>query len=215
MRIAESKTRGGAGLTGAGAAYYWSGCLPRKRLQRTITKFRGRKKSSLAANPNPATAAGTLGRRRPGARLTPSPGPTHAIHRRHRRRPAAHARRPLDRAGRGRLSRLGRPHAVRVPGSRAPARRPTLLRAVRPRPRWPLTFGPVLDGPSHYAGLVCNILVRTDATDWRVETISQVNFQVGPGVVTRDHTEHFTHPDGTRLEGYPQIARFGTVELVT
>ena len=75
-------------------------------------------------------------------------------------------------------------------------------------------FGPVLGGPSRYAGLVCNILVRTDATDWRVETVSQVNFKVGPGVVTRDHAEHFTHPDGTRLEDYPQIARFGTVEVV-
>lgn len=75
-------------------------------------------------------------------------------------------------------------------------------------------YGPVLSGPSRYDGLICNIFVRTDATDWRIETQSQVNFKVGPGVVTRNHHEHFTHPDGTRLEGYPRISRFGMVEVV-
>jgi hypothetical protein len=75
-------------------------------------------------------------------------------------------------------------------------------------------LGPVLSGPSRYAGLICNILVRTDATDWRKETQSQVNFKVGPGVVTRNHHEHLGHPDGTRLEGYPRISRFGLVEVV-
>jgi len=75
-------------------------------------------------------------------------------------------------------------------------------------------FGSVLSGPSRYAGLICNILVRTDATDWRRETRSQVNFVVGPGVVTRDHRHHFGHPNGTRLEGFPRISRFGLVEVV-
>lgn len=75
-------------------------------------------------------------------------------------------------------------------------------------------FGPVVSGPSRYEGLICNILVRTDATDWRTETRSQVNFKVGRGVVTRDHREHVGHPDGTRLEGYPRISRFGLVEVV-
>ena len=76
-------------------------------------------------------------------------------------------------------------------------------------------FGPVLSGPSRYDGLICNILVRTDATDWRIETRSQVNFKIGPSVVTRDHRHHFGHPDGTRLEGYPRISRFGLVEVVS
>jgi hypothetical protein len=75
-------------------------------------------------------------------------------------------------------------------------------------------FGPVLRGPSRYEGLICNILVRTDATDWRNETRSQVNFKVGPHVVTRNHCEHYGHPDGTRLEGFPRISRFGVVEVV-
>jgi ribosomal-protein-alanine N-acetyltransferase len=75
-------------------------------------------------------------------------------------------------------------------------------------------FGPVVSGPSRYSGLVCNIVVRTDATDWRRETWNQVNFIVGPGVVTRNHREHFSHPDGTCLEGFPQISRFGEVEVV-
>src|SRR5262245_3831201 len=74
-------------------------------------------------------------------------------------------------------------------------------------------FGPVLSGPSRHEGLICNILVRTDATDWRNETRSQVNFKVGPGVVTRDHREPLGHPEGTRLEGFPRISRFGLVEV--
>lgn len=75
-------------------------------------------------------------------------------------------------------------------------------------------FGPVLRGPSRYEGLICNILVRTDATDWRNETRSQVNFKVGPGTVTRNHCHHFGHPEGTCLEGFPRISRFGMVEVV-
>ena len=75
-------------------------------------------------------------------------------------------------------------------------------------------FGPVLSGPSRYQGLICNILVRTDATDWRNEARSQVNFKVGPGVVTRNHREQLGHPDGTCLEGFPRISRFGMVEVV-
>ena len=76
-------------------------------------------------------------------------------------------------------------------------------------------FGPVLSGPPRFAGLICNILVRTDATDWRNETRSQVNFKVGRSVVTRNRHEHFTHPEGTCLEGFPRISRFGMVEVVT
>src|SRR5262245_3948847 len=75
-------------------------------------------------------------------------------------------------------------------------------------------FGPVLSGPSRYEGLICNILVRTDATDWRNETRSQVNFKVGPGVVTRNHREHLGHPEGTCLKGFPRISRVGLVGVV-
>src|SRR5262245_21728899 len=75
-------------------------------------------------------------------------------------------------------------------------------------------FGPVLSGPSRYEGLICSILVRTDATDWRNETRSQVNFKVGPNVVTRNHREPLGHPEGTCLEGFPRISRFGLVEVV-
>src|SRR5262245_55705660 len=75
-------------------------------------------------------------------------------------------------------------------------------------------FGPVLSGPARYEGLICNILVRTDATDWRKETSSADNFKVGRSAATRIHHEHFTHPDGTWVLGFPRISRFGLVELV-
>ncbi len=56
-------------------------------------------------------------------------------------------------------------------------------------------------------------MIRTDATDWRNETRSRVNFKVGYSVVTRNHHHSFTHPEGTCLVGYPQISRFSTVEV--
>lgn len=75
-------------------------------------------------------------------------------------------------------------------------------------------FGPVLSGPDRYSGLICNIIVRVDETDWRVESSSQVNFFVGPSTVSRDHGYDFRHPEGIRNEGYPWFVRFADVEVI-
>jgi hypothetical protein len=54
-----------------------------------------------------------------------------------------------------------------------------------------------------------------DGSDWRVESSSfQAGFKVGPSAVVRDHRHDFRHPEGTALEGYPQMSRFGAVEVV-
>jgi hypothetical protein len=75
--------------------------------------------------------------------------------------------------------------------------------------------GPVVDGPERYRGLLCSFITRVDGTDWRVESSSQDPFRVGPGIVVLDHRHDFRHPEGTTLEGYPRVSRFGSVEVVT
>jgi hypothetical protein len=74
--------------------------------------------------------------------------------------------------------------------------------------------GPVVDGPERYRGLLCSIITREDGSDWRVESSGSAGFKVGPGVVVRDHMHDFRHPEGTTLEGYPRMSRFGGVEVV-
>ena len=75
-------------------------------------------------------------------------------------------------------------------------------------------YGPVVDGPERYLGLLCSIVTRWDGSDWRIESSSAAGFKVGPSIVTRDHRYDFRHPDGTTLEGYPCMSRFGEVEVV-
>lgn len=71
-------------------------------------------------------------------------------------------------------------------------------------------YGRVPEG-SPYAGMVCNIFVRTDATDWRVEKESHVNFKIGNSIATRNHEYDFKHPNGTVVRGYTKIA--GVAEI--
>ncbi len=75
-------------------------------------------------------------------------------------------------------------------------------------------YGPVVGGPERYRDLICSIVVREDGSDWRVETSSSAGFKVGPSVVVRNHMHDFRHPDGTTLEGYPRMSRFGEVMVL-
>jgi hypothetical protein len=72
-------------------------------------------------------------------------------------------------------------------------------------------YGPVVDGPERYRNLMCSIVVRNDGSDWRVDSLSSAGFKVGPSVVVRNHMHDFRHPEGTVLEGYPRMSRFGEV----
>ena len=75
--------------------------------------------------------------------------------------------------------------------------------------------GPVVDGPERYRGLLCSIITREDGCDWRVDSSGSAAFKVGPSIVVRDHRHDFRHPQGTLLDGYPRMSRFGKVEVVT
>lgn len=76
-------------------------------------------------------------------------------------------------------------------------------------------YGSVVSGPERYHGLICSIITREDGCDWRVESSGSAGFKVGPTAAVRDHRHDFRHPEGTIVEGYPRMSRFGGVEVVT
>jgi hypothetical protein len=75
-------------------------------------------------------------------------------------------------------------------------------------------YGRVKEGPERYRELVCSLMTRLDADDWRVKTESQANFKIGLSPAIRNHQFDFRHPEGTKIEGYPVIGRFGRVKVV-
>lgn len=75
-------------------------------------------------------------------------------------------------------------------------------------------FGPVISGPDCYVGLICNIVVRIDGSDWREEQLSQASFRIGPSIAYRDHRFDFRHPEGTKVDGFPRYGRFAEIEVV-
>lgn len=75
-------------------------------------------------------------------------------------------------------------------------------------------YGRVIDGPERYHGLICNLLARLDGDDWRVKQTSQANFKVGPKPAYRNHKYEVGHPEGTIVDGYPVIGRYGHIEVI-
>ena len=75
-------------------------------------------------------------------------------------------------------------------------------------------FGPITVGPGRYQGLNCSIMVPGDGSDWRLSQQCQANVKVGPTKARRDYRFDFRHPEGTTIDGYPVIRRFGSIEVV-
>ena len=73
-------------------------------------------------------------------------------------------------------------------------------------------FGPVIDGPSRYLGMTATVLTRLDGSRWETDMHTQANFKIGPTSARRVSDYPHTHPDGTAIDGYPQIVRFGKVD---
>jgi len=73
-------------------------------------------------------------------------------------------------------------------------------------------FGPVTDGPSRYTGMTATLLTRLDGSRWETDMHTQANFKVGPTQARRVPDYPHSHPDGTVVDGYPQILRFGGVD---
>jgi hypothetical protein len=73
-------------------------------------------------------------------------------------------------------------------------------------------FGPVIDGPSRYSGMIATVLTRVDGADFETDMHTQANFKVGPTSAHRVADYPHSHPEGTVIDGYPQIIRFGGVD---
>jgi hypothetical protein len=75
--------------------------------------------------------------------------------------------------------------------------------------------GPVIDGPSRYSGMIATLLTRLEHSKWEIDMHTQANFKVGPTSGRRILDYPHFHPDGTAVDGYPQIIRFGSVDADT
>lgn len=73
--------------------------------------------------------------------------------------------------------------------------------------------GPVIDGHSRYHGLVATLLTRMDDSHWETDTRSGVNFKVGRSVAHRVSGLPHSHPDGTQIDEYPHIVRYGSIDV--
>jgi hypothetical protein len=73
--------------------------------------------------------------------------------------------------------------------------------------------GPVIDGHPRYHGLVATLLTRIDDSHWETDTRSGVNFKVGPSVARRVGGLPHSHPDGTLIDGFPFIVRYGNIDV--
>ena len=72
--------------------------------------------------------------------------------------------------------------------------------------------GPVVDGLPRYHGLIATLLVRCDDSHWESDVRSGVNFKIGPTVARRVGGFPVGHPDGTAIDCYPHIVRYGIIE---
>jgi hypothetical protein len=72
--------------------------------------------------------------------------------------------------------------------------------------------GPVIDGHGRYHGLIATLLTRWDDSHWESDTRSGVNFKVGSSAARRIHQFPHRHPDGTAIDAYPIIVRYGRIE---
>jgi hypothetical protein len=73
-------------------------------------------------------------------------------------------------------------------------------------------FGPIIDGPSRYAGMVGTLLTRLDNSNWEADTHTQANFKVGKSPARRVFDYPHYHPEGTAIDSYPHIVRYGGVD---
>lgn len=73
--------------------------------------------------------------------------------------------------------------------------------------------GPVVDGHPRYQGFVATLLTRIDGSQWETDTHSGVNFKIGRNVAHRVGGFPHYHPEGTEINEYPYILRYGSIDV--
>ena len=72
--------------------------------------------------------------------------------------------------------------------------------------------GTVIDGHPRYHGLIATLLIRLDDSHWELETHSAANFKLGSTVARRVSGVALSQPDGTVIDSYPHIVRYGSID---
>lgn len=75
-------------------------------------------------------------------------------------------------------------------------------------------YGTIIKGHSRYLDLTCNIILRSDGSDWTSSQDCTANFIVGCCKAKRNHAYDFRHPSGVTVDGFPRMSRFGRIEIV-
>ncbi len=73
-------------------------------------------------------------------------------------------------------------------------------------------YGPVTSGHERYKGLTATLLLRLDNSDWTRDNHSAAGFKVGRGSARPNGRHPVWHPEGTDIEGFPFITRYGTID---
>jgi hypothetical protein len=73
-------------------------------------------------------------------------------------------------------------------------------------------FGDVISGHQRYLGQIATLLVRLDHSDWRRDNRSAANFKVGRSVARPNGKHPFYHPEGTDINGFPFVTRYGSLD---
>ena len=73
--------------------------------------------------------------------------------------------------------------------------------------------GPVIDGHPRYHGLIATLLTRVDDSHWETDAHSGVNFKIGRSIAHRVSGFPHGHPEGTMIDEYPHIVRYGSIDV--
>ncbi|HXI50400.1 MAG TPA: hypothetical protein VNH84_02820 [Candidatus Saccharimonadales bacterium] len=73
-------------------------------------------------------------------------------------------------------------------------------------------IGPIIEGHPRYSGLVATLLTRIEGSNWELDMHSGANFVIGPTPARRVPGFPHYHPEGTAVDGYPVILRYGGVD---
>lgn len=73
-------------------------------------------------------------------------------------------------------------------------------------------FGDIISGHHRYQGQIATLLVRSDHSDWRRDNRSTANFKVGRSVARPNGKHPFAHPEGTDVDGFPFVIRYGSLD---
>ena len=73
-------------------------------------------------------------------------------------------------------------------------------------------FGNVTSGHHRYQGQTATLFVRLDHSNWRRDNRSAANFKVGRSVARPNGNHPFYHPEGTDIDGFPYVIRYGSLD---